>query len=309
MKDKKKPQKSPMPFWKFSIIAIVGFSILAQLAVYLSGGVSETKAELQIVDVDENSFTVKGHSKSEYEVGVVYGNTSELSYSHPSVVSEDWDKSTGDFTVKVDGLIPDKTYFVAKIVRTKKYGPNYKVGTPMTITTIPRTEPVKEAIDLGLSVKWASCNIGANSIEKYGAFYQFCYTSETDDYNTHIRKSYDYAKYVSDMAKDIWKDGWRLPTQKEFLELKKKCKWEWEEINGKDGYRVTSKNGNSIFLPACGYQYERKVKGRNELGAYHVLKIWGEYDYKKSFSFDKNTIGGVEDPSSIWGYAIRAVHD
>lgn len=83
--------------------------------------------------------------------------------------------------------------------------------------------------DLGLSVKWASCNIGANIPKDNGKLYTF----EEAIHNT---------------------DG-KLPTKEQWEELKNKCTWTWENKNGINGYKVTGPNGNYIFLPAAGLRY------------------------------------------------------
>ena len=91
-----------------------------------------------------------------------------------------------------------------------------------------------EAIDLGLSVKWASCNVGAQSPEEFG----------------------DYLQWDgSDLAHSALGGKWFMPTLEEGQELIDKCTWEWCELNGVTGYKVTGPNGNSIFLPATGWKH------------------------------------------------------
>ena len=86
-----------------------------------------------------------------------------------------------------------------------------------------------EFVDLGLSVTWATCNVGANSPEENGEYYTF------------------------DNALTLKKNEERLPTREEFQELIDNCTWLWAEEKGVKGYKVTSKkNSNSIFLPAAG---------------------------------------------------------
>lgn len=57
-----------------------------------------------------------------------------------------------------------------------------------------------------------------------------------------------------DAAIANWGGSWRMPTKAEQDELQTKCTWEWKELNGKKGYKVTGPNGNFIFLPAAGYR-------------------------------------------------------
>ena len=120
---------------------------------------------------------------------------------------------------------------------------------------------VCEKVDLGLSVYWADCNVGANSPEEYGDYFAWGETMPKDTYtedNCKIGKK--YIRYILslteyDTARANWGGNWRMPTEMEFNELIDKCAWQWTEQGGKKGYKVISnKNGNSIFLPASGYR-------------------------------------------------------
>ena len=114
-----------------------------------------------------------------------------------------------------------------------------------------------EYIDLGLSVKWATCNLGANDAENYGNHYG----------------------WGGDAARTNWGGNWRMPTDMEWIELRNSCTWSWTKKNGVDGYLVKSrKNSNTIFLPAAGYS----MKGSS--GCYSL----GGYGYYWSSTMDKN---------------------
>ena len=117
-----------------------------------------------------------------------------------------------------------------------------------------------EYVDLGLSVKWATCNVGASSPEDYGNYYAWGETSTKSSYTEENSKTYkknygDIAGISSlDAARANWGSTWRLPTADEIDELIKKCKWKWTTMDWTNGYKVTSKvNGRSIFLPAAGF--------------------------------------------------------
>lgn len=106
-------------------------------------------------------------------------------------------------------------------------------------------------VDLGLSVKWATCNIGAYSPEDAGDYYGWGSTVPNKDAGrfednpiTEISGT-DY-----DVVRTIWGKTWRIPTSSEMNELCKNCTWVWTTLNGRKGYSVTGPNGNSIFLPA-----------------------------------------------------------
>ena len=123
----------------------------------------------------------------------------------------------------------------------------------------------EKAVDLGLSVKWASCNLGASSPEEFGDCFAWGETSPKAEYTKDNYAFYDSKteSYI-DIGTDIsytefdaayvnWGDQWRMPTQDELWELKKNCTWTWSNVNGVNGYVVKGSNGNSIFFPVGAY--------------------------------------------------------
>ena len=118
-----------------------------------------------------------------------------------------------------------------------------------------------EWVDLGLSVKWATCNVGASSPSDYGNYYAWGETTTKSEYTEENCKTYE--RNISDIAGNSnydaaranWGSPWRIPTRNEMQELIDKCTWTWTTQGGHNGYKVTSKtNGNSIFLPAAGWR-------------------------------------------------------
>ncbi|MBQ8722268.1 MAG: DUF1566 domain-containing protein [Paludibacteraceae bacterium] len=133
-----------------------------------------------------------------------------------------------------------------------------------------------EYVDLGLSVKWATCNVGANSPEEYGDYFAWgevepkeTYNWRTYKYGTACNQLTKYCnnseygkdgftdnKIVLDLEDDAaavnWGRAWRMPTKAEQQELINNCTWTWTTQNGVNGYKVTGPNENSIFLPAAG---------------------------------------------------------
>ena len=119
-----------------------------------------------------------------------------------------------------------------------------------------------EWVDLGLSVKWATCNVGANTPEEYGNYYAWGETSPKSEYlvsncKTWERSMSDIRGNSSyDAARANWGGSWRLPTKAECDELLNNCEYQWTTQNGVAGMLFTSKrNGNSIFFPAAGWRY------------------------------------------------------
>lgn len=183
-----------------------------------------------------------------------------------------------------------------------------------------------EAVDLGLSVKWASCNVGAWGAIDFGDYFAW---GETDPYynsldpltwkegktgynwasykwcngskNTLTKycndSSYGYNKYTDtktvldpedDAAHVNLGGNWRMPTEYEFTQLRSECTWKWTTMNGVNGYLVTGSNGNSIFLPAAGYGNGTKIVSVDSFGGYWTSSL--------------NTLG----PSTAWSETIRS---
>lgn len=146
-----------------------------------------------------------------------------------------------------------------------------------------------QAVDLGLSVKWASCNVGATKPEEYGDYfaweevkpkklysytYKYCNESYTSLTKYNNRSDYGRVddKTILDAQDDAatvnWGGAWRMPTKTEQDELRTKCKWVWTTLNGVNGYKVIGPNGNSIFLPAAGYMSEDALNDAGSYGRY-----------------------------------------
>ena len=141
---------------------------------------------------------------------------------------------------------------------------------------------VHEYIDLGLSVLWATTNVGANTPEEYGEYYAWGETEPKDNFTwanykwcdgtvNNITKYNNIDSLITllpedDAAHVNWGGEWRMPTFEEQRELREYCTWTWETINGHTGYRVTGPNGNSIFLPAAGNITNQKLDAVGAMG-------------------------------------------
>lgn len=174
------------------------------------------------------------------------------------------------------------------------------------------------AVDLGLSVYWASCNLGATKPEEYGNFYSWGETNTKTEWYDETHYSYydiNTAQYINigneisgtqyDAATVNLGTDWRMPTRSEILELINQCTWEWTQLSGINGYKVIGPNGNSIFLPAAGY----KISGhafKNER-----LYYWtgSEYSYVTSAIYlNASSISqGANNLQKFTGLPIRPV--
>ena len=186
-----------------------------------------------------------------------------------------------------------------------------------------------EAVDLGLSVKWATMNVGASAPEEYGDYFAWGETEPKDYYDwetyrwckgsddnmTKYCTDSDYGtvdnKTVLDLEDDAahanWGGTWRMPTEDEFTELRTKCTWEWTTQNGVNGRKVTGPNGNSIFLPAAGDRWNDRLYYAGRDGDYWSSSLYPDDDNGAyGLNFDSGGTGwsyGGRDS----GHSVRAV--
>lgn len=127
-----------------------------------------------------------------------------------------------------------------------------------------------EYIDLGLSVKWATCNVGATKPEEYGDYFAW---GEVVPKNIYLKETYLPDKNFNKIFK--------LPTKMEFRELQNHCTWTWTTLNGVEGYNVEGPSGNSIFLPAAGC-----YRGSIMHFAQHRGNYWSSTRYGLDYALD-----------------------
>ncbi len=167
----------------------------------------------------------------------------------------------------------------------------------------------REYVDLGLSVKWATCNIGASTPYESGNYYAWGETSVKSEYSYENSRTVGKtvtslpADSSNDVARASWGGKWRMPTYAEAKELVEKCTWKWTTVNGKNGYRVTGPNGKSIFLPTTGWISDGSVSNQNADGYYWMSTSTDESNtqsdiiyfcsdrYNMNFGYRKNGRG------------------
>lgn len=175
---------------------------------------------------------------------------------------------------------------------------------------------VTEAVDLGLSVKWASFNVGATSPEEYGTLFgwgqpDMTVTSENlDDYPTAIPPT-SICGTEYDIATVNWGNDWRMPTQAEFEELATKCSWEWSALNGINGMTVTGTNGCSIFLPAAASRTGEAISNQvGQRGCYWSGTLWPSNSNFAAYLYfysDASRVQPVKSNRRYIGMSVRPV--
>ena len=238
---------------------------------------------LGTVSVKSTSATLSGSvygvagSYSECSYGFCYGTSPK-----PYVDGEEVEAGTyedGEYTFSLYDLDDMTTYYYCAYLSIDG---EYSYGEVLSFTTPKSNTDITpgQYVDLGLSVKWTSCNIGADAPEEYGGYYSWGEVSEKDDYSWGNYTYYDMVQYkwikigtnISgteyDVARRRWGIDWRMPTREEWTELVEKCEWEWITYKGTKGQKVTGPNGNSIFFPAAGHRTDDLFVGQGTGGEY-----------------------------------------
>lgn len=128
-------------------------------------------------------------------------------------------------------------------------------------------------LELPSGILWATYNLGEYDKDSH-SYYGWGELYENDSYDKDHYKGIGKSctpkelELKDDVAHKNWGGNWRMPTYKDFEELKEHCDLTW--CSQPKGCLLKSrKNGNYLFLPAYGY---KKGTERNELmglmGAY-----------------------------------------
>ncbi len=169
----------------------------------------------------------------------------------------------------------------------------------------------RESVDLGLSVEWATYNVGSEAPEDYGDFYAWgeiktktTYTEE--NCQTLDMEIADFAgNPLYDAAAYEWGGDWRMPTKEEVEELIYECEWKIVKRNSIPGYQVTGTNGNSIFLPFSGYMSDSNNSGRR-----YQCNFWTstpQFGRAWNMNASESWSGSRGYISRHYGYSIRPV--
>lgn len=198
-------------------------------------------------------------------------------------------------------------------------------------------------VDLGLSVKWAACNLGASKIEEYGDFYQWAGSQDVSDtdidlyigncpYHYGNSNTSGWTKYIPSGCESYWSGSgdpdnktildlvddvahvklggsWYMPTKEDFEELLNNCNVELATYKGVNGRKFTSKiNGNSIFLPAAGSRIGKTLYNVGSVCSYWSSSLNKEVPYQAyelAFIADDAPVSSV---SRYYGLSIRPVY-
>ncbi len=200
-----------------------------------------------------------------------------------------------------------------------------------------------EYVEIG-GLKWATMNIGANSITDYGLYFAWAETSGYTadqvtgssephrDFNINDYKYYDsnvgYTKYNSTDGKTVldvsddgaianWGGSWRMPTVAEYAALGNAVNTAYTsnyQGSGIAGLVCTDKTDNSkvLFFPACGNASYGNISYRGNNGYYWTSSLGTEGPVGQTASymtFNASRVYWKEDANRLAGKPIRAILD
>ncbi len=210
------------------------------------------------------------------------------------------------FSVTKAGLLPATTYYYTAFL---DLGSGIVYGDVKSFTT--EANPINvddEFVDLGLSVKWAKRNVGAKSATDFGGLFAF---GDMTGVNPSIDPA-DYAaantyKTPNDLAYIGTGGKGMLPTADQFEELFRLCTTEWVEEGGVAGYKVTAKNGNSIFLPAAGKRVASTVSEEG-LHGYYLTGSVNPSNTQFAIDYEFTSATGVRSSRAVYeAMSVRPV--
>ena len=252
------------------------------------------------------------------ERGFYWGTNPNPSETDNKVVLEN---TVGNKMNALVNLTPNTTYYV-KAYATNSEGTSY--SEVVSFTTLAESA-YNEYVDLGLpsGLKWATCNVGANSPEEYGNYYAWGEVLTKTEYSSSNCPTFGLTKselqsqgYIDgegnltaqyDAATLNWGGNWRLPTKAEMQELIDNCTWKWTTQNGVKGYKVTGPNGNYIFLPAAGCRYGSSLNYAGSIGCYWSstpIESDSNNAYYLSFNSDNHSMSSNQ---RSYGQSVRPV--
>ena len=178
------------------------------------------------------------------------------------------------------------------------------------VTTFPELV-IPTYVDLGLSVKWATFNVGATAPEGYGDYFAWGETAPKSDYSSG---TYTYDENPTtlpadhDAANVNWGGNWRMPTKEEQEELREYCEWTWTTLNNISGYEVKGPNNNTIFLPAAGFYDDSSLNNDKDYGYYWSSSL---RDYNESnaytLDFESGDVVNCYEEHRYYGLSVRPV--
>ena len=189
-------------------------------------------------------------------------------------------------------------------------------------------------VEIG-GLKWATMNIGANSITDVGLYFQWGdrkgYTADEfgkmkrfiqQHYKHYNNKRYTkYNEFDSKQVLDLCDDaafaymghGWRMPTKEDFRCLIENTTQKWTEDyqgSGVAGMVFTDRTDKTkqLFFPAVGYCYDGGVYSVGSNGYYWSGSLYsGDALYGRFLRFDSGGVSWQNYSNRYFGFSVRGV--
>ena len=263
-----------------------------------------TVSTAEVTDISYTTATIGGNVIDGGNTRVTDAGIAYSTSQNPTISDNKFNCSigTGPFNGVLSKLQDNTTYYVRAYAINSK-GVSYGEQVSFTTKEI-LLENGHQCVDLGLSVKWATCNIDATAPEKKGGYYAWGKRYKPWNYDwTDYDKGFDNLTYngtcdccsgtyavnpccgdyighvtelkpEDDIASINWGGNWRMPTKEEAEELINNCIWTYTKQKNVNGYLVTSKyNGNTIFLPLTGFTTRHDEVTYEDQGLYWTSSL------------------------------------
>ncbi len=251
-------------------------------------------------DIFEFSATIMGCASlqtlagSDYNIGVLYSE--EYKDINSLTLDNDVEYELTDhyllenkFEVPIIGLTPKTTYYY----RTFVYCNNMcYYGDIKHFATSEFTLTKGDAVDLGLSVKWASHNLGAGKPQEYGNYYYWgdVKPKVIGEYPVIWPFMFDELEGIVlddqmnltpdfDAATATLGSAWHMPTKEQMRELNNLCEQIPMKYEGVQGVVFVGPNKNRIFIPSENLGEDANSDSKSYDGAYWSSTADEEYYY------------------------------
>lgn len=289
---------------------------------YSGNVVSCNITNIGIGSANANIKTDIGNNDGLYKTGVIYSTIyNEVTDIYGPHTTMNVFKDKNEYLSELTLLSPNTTYYYLAYIYCIEEQ-KYIYGTINKFVTSEAKPTVGDVIDLGLSVKWLSRNVGSTSVEEVGDLYAWGETEtksyyDKDNYKYFYEDNYIYiGEDISGTKYDVAyvkSDGrYRMPTYDEWNELTG-CEKAWTSYNGRNGWVIKGPNGNMIFLPAVNKEYSeyQSSSNKNHYNSHFASYLW--FTAKVFYPSYAN----YNQPWSMWyvptqkfkGLPVRAVSD
>ncbi|MBQ9602392.1 MAG: thioredoxin family protein [Paludibacteraceae bacterium] len=224
-----------------------------------------------------------------------------------------------------------------------------KKNIPQTVSTVVKDTIIdidgvkyhlalSGAVDMGMNVRWAACNVGASSPDKFGDYYSWGEIEPKSKYewgnykyvypgtsnNPRFKKygptidRFDRLQIADDVAKQKWGGKWRMPLKFEMKDLVENTIWQVFKFRGVWGcIAYSEKTKNAIFFPLAGCKTEEglvDVETSANMWAMDMLytenSVFDYYEYPKfAYALIIDEQVSVQEWARFLGFSVRPVYD